>query len=170
MGCDIHMYIQYRDKESINTKYSHWRDFGGRLNPGRNYTMFSTLAMGVRGEAVKGFEPKGVPDFGLSWGIESELTLFITSDGQEDGCCTLENAKRWGGIINDSEGNPSRVRQPDWHTHSWLTTKELAQAYKWYKKESEYDVGLEYRVLLKIMKELEDKGKNEVIVVFWFDN
>jgi len=170
MGADIHMYIQYRDKSRINTDHSWWRDFGGRINPGRNYDMFSVLA-GVRGTADKGFEPKGIPDFELSWHAQSSLYLIITEDGKDEDCCTLEQAESWGKpIIKNALGKPIKTLHPDLHSHSWLTVKELEQAYRWYKKESEYGIGLEYRVLLKIMKELEDKGKNEVVVVFWFDN
>ena len=143
MGCDIHMYVQYRDKSRIGTKHSWWRDFAGRLSPGRNYNMFSILSMGVRGEAVKGFEPKGLPDFELGWGAEADLYLYITEDGKEEGSCTLAQAESWRRpIIKNKEGKPTKTLHPDWHSHSWLTTKELAQAYRWYKKEQNYDVGL----------------------------
>ena len=172
MGADIHMYVQYRNIERTkkNPDTDWWDEFGGQMSPGRNYTMFGILA-GVRYTPDKGFDPKGLPDFGLGWSVEADLYLTITEDGHEEGCCTLEDAQRWRGrIINNHEGNPWRVEHPDWHSHSWLTPKELAQAYRRYKKEEGYPPCLEWRVLLKTMKALEDNGKNEVVVVFWFDN
>jgi len=183
MGCDIHMYVQYQNKKQAKEtkkqgREPYWWNFGGQMNPGRNYTMFGILA-GVRdwpADENKSFEPRGIPDFGLCYTARGDLYLYIVDD--EDGrvdpgenYCTLEQAQRWRRrIYNNDKGEPWYTEHPDWHSHSWLTTKELAQAFRWYKKETGYEPCLEYRVLLKMMKELEDKGENEVVVVFWFDN
>jgi hypothetical protein len=177
MGCDIHMYVQYREKKERENELNRdwWYEFGDQISPGRNYSMFGILA-GVRSsyyddEGVTHLEPKGLPDFGLGWGARADLSLSITETGQEEKSCTLEQAERWKGPIEkNKDGKPVRTEHPDWHSHSWLTPKELAQVYRWYKKETGYPPGLEYRVLLKMMKALEDEGKNEVVVVFWFDN
>ena len=172
MGCDIHMYVQYREKKEEQSEPNNdwWDDFTSQISPGRNYTMFGILA-GVRDMVENGFEPKGLPDFGLGWSAGWDLYLRITEDGKEEGCCTLEQAQRWRRpIINNNEGKPYKVEHPDWHSHTWLTPKELAQAYRWYKKETGWAPSLAWRVLLKMMKALEDNGKNEVVVVFWFDN
>ena len=177
MGCDIHMYVQYKEKKNSaeaekQGRDPYWWDFGGGFNPGRNYTLFGILA-GVRDTPEKnGFEPKGIPNFGLGWSARSDLYLYITEDPiPGEGCCTLEDATRWRRpITHNSDGKPWYTEHPDWHSHSWMTIKELEKAYRWYKKESEDGLGLEYRVLLKTMKALEDDGKNEVVVVFWFDN
>lgn len=175
MGADVHMYIQYK-KKTEDDKW--WWDFGGHINPGRNYAMFGILA-GVRdNNSPHSFEPKGIlPEEKLSWAVREDLYLTITEDGEGDNETTLERAKSWGSgrIINDNDGNPYKVEHPDWHSHSWMTIDELKQAYKWYKKyakESGYGGGvpLEYKVILKTMEALEDNGKNDVIVVFWFDN
>lgn len=173
MGCDIHMYVQYREKSRANTKYDWWDSFGSQFG-NRNYTLFGILA-GVRDTSVKhSFDPKGLPSFGLSYVIESELYLHIRKDGEEkyEGSCTLEDAKRWGHpIINNDKGEPWRTVHPDWHSFSWMTIDELKQAFKWYKKESDgYGLDVEYKAMLKAMEVLEDKGRNEVVVVFWFDN
>lgn len=173
MGCDGHFYIQYREKERTNTKYDWWNGFGSQFGL-RNYTLFGILA-GVRDRNVKhSFIPKGIPPFKLSYEVENNLYLTIRKDDEpnDDGTCTLEDTKRWGGlIINDSKGNPWRTIHPDWHSFSWLTFKELKQAFKWYKKESDgHKVDIEYQAMLKAMEVLENKGKNEVVVVFWFDN
>jgi len=176
MGCDIHMYVQYKEKKNAaeaekEGRDPYWWDFGGGFNPGRNYTLFGILA-GVRDNPEYSFEPKGIPDFGLGWGARSDLYLYITEDPiPGENCCTLEQAQSWRRpIVNDSNGKPWYTQHPDWHSHSWMTIKELEQAYRWYKKDTKYSPCLEYRALLKTMKALEDGGKNEVIVVFWFDN
>lgn len=180
MGCDIHMYIQYTNKkyaeeDKAKGKEPWWQGFGGQINPGRNYGMFGTLA-GVRyapENEDKMFEPKGLPDFGLSW--EAKDDLFLMIDDGPDACdektCTLEQAKRWGRpIINDSKGKPYKTYHPDWHSHSWLTVDEFAKALRWYKADSGYGPGVEWSTMLKTMRSLEAKGKNVVYVVFWFDN
>jgi len=180
MGCDIHMFVQYRNierakKNKKEGRNDYWWGFGGHLNPGRNYTLFGILA-GVRDNPMdkdKMFYPKGLPGFELSYEALDSLYLYIREEDEcdEEGSCTLAQAQRWGKyIINDSSGKPWRTLHPDWHSHTWLTTQELVQTYRWYKKETGHAPGLEYRVLLKMMKDLENKGENEVVVVFWFDN
>jgi hypothetical protein len=172
MGCDLHMYVQYREKERANTKYDWWDSFGNYFG-NRDYTLFGILAR-VRERGFKhSYEPKGIPEFKLSYICESDLYLQIREEGEEkyEGSCTLEEAKRWGHpIINDKDGKPYKTLDPDWHSYSWLTIDELKQAFKWYKKETGQKVNIEYRAMLKAMEELEDEGKNEVVVVFWFDN
>lgn len=180
MGCDIHMYIQYRNIEETESRKERnekpcWLSFGDGFNPGRNYTLFGILA-GVRDwpdNEEKMFEARGLPDFELGWSARQDNILYITEDEEcrEGGYCTLKQAERWGRkIVRHEDGKPWYTYHPDWHSHSWLTTKELSQAYRWYKSVSGYSLSLEYRVLLKTMKALEDGGKNEVFVVFWFDN
>ena len=60
MGADIHMFIEYRNKEQAKRlekegRKSYWWSFGDHLNPGRNYTMFAILA-GVRGDYPESFD------------------------------------------------------------------------------------------------------------------
>ena len=45
MGCDIHLYIEYKSKKTEFDGYDYgWQSFGGRINHGRNYAMFSLMA------------------------------------------------------------------------------------------------------------------------------
>lgn len=172
MGCDIHMYVQYR-KKNFDPKWDHWSEFGGRINPGRDYSLFGILSDGVRSSWEKCHEPKGLPEGDLGWDAERDANLYIRENPQpyEEGTCTLEDAQRWGHKIElDKDGKPWRTRHPDWHSHSWLTTAEYAQALRWYTSQTKYKVGLEYKALLSVMKTLENKGENDVRVVFWFDN
>lgn len=57
MGCDIHCYIEYKPAGSDD-----WSDFGGRINPGRNYDLFAKLA-GIRNydEIEPVAKPRGYP-------------------------------------------------------------------------------------------------------------
>ena len=168
MGSDCHMYIQYKSKTDSD---KWWWSFGGKLNPGRDYTMFGILANVRNSDLPNYYDPKGLPSHELSYECENDLYLYITKDGNCENETTLARAKSWGcTIINDNQGNPYKVKRPDWHSHSWLTRKELKQAFKWYKKQNGNSPSFEYRSILKIMKVLENKGKNEVELVFWFDN
>lgn len=173
MGCDIHMYIQYRRKGS-----DYWSGFGGRINPGRNYGMFGVLA-NVRNEMPKHFEAKGIPTHELSYQCEGDLYMMISDDGEGENETTLENAldwnKRYGCKLEFHGDKPYKVRHPDWHSHSWMTTKELSKAYNMYSAmyKKEYGashVPIEYKAILSVMKTLEKTGEYEAEVVFWFDN
>lgn len=175
MGTDIHMYVQYREKERANSQYDFWYSFGERINPGRCYDMFAILSDGVRGRWKKHFRAKGLPTK-MGYSAENDAYLWIREKDEdprdyENRSCTLEDALRWGReIIRDKEGKPFKTAHPDWHSHSWLNVSEFEQALKWYKEQTKYTPSVEYRALFKAMKELENRGKNEVIVVFWFDN
>lgn len=110
MGCDIHMYVEYRkeNQDSIEQQWSSGdyfiinEDFGKydgedrfrriELYGGRNYCLFSTLA-GVRdysGKMIPVSEPKDLPD---------DVSDYVQKESDSWGC--------------------------DGHSHSWLTLKEL---------------------------------------------
>lgn len=173
MGCDIHMYVEYKDKRS-----NYWRGFCGRINPDRNYGMFSILA-GVRGSIDNGFKPKGIKDLDLSFNTDNELFMFISDDKPGDNEVTMEKAlyfnEKFNCKLKFNNDIPYAVECPDWHSHSWMTRKELSEAYKIYKKLHKkewgtYELPIEYQAILDIMKRLEKKGENDVRLVFWFDN
>lgn len=185
MGCDIHMYIEYKDKEISEAREKrgeseYWSNFGTRFNPGRNYAMFAVLA-GVRGNYKDSFEPKGkLPIDTMGWTTLGDATLYITEDEEIadlEGYVTLERAKSWRSCeIYYSGGKPTRVEIPDWHSHSWLTIEELESAYQIYLKHmneewpgEEVVVPSEYKAVLAAMKSLAENG-DTVRVVFWFDN
>ena len=128
MGCDIHLYIEYRSK---NNKTNNWNSFGERINPGRNYVLFALMA-DVRNYTEKKItvlvEPRGMPDD--AGHISKRDNLLYITDTQGDGCVTVETAKKWvesgsstyvNSIHNDK---PTWVTHPDWHTHSWLNVSE----------------------------------------------
>ena len=177
------MYVEYTRVEDKNQltevkKPSYWMSWGGRINPGRDYVLFGYLSKGVRYDADKGFEAKGLPDE-LGWQSLLESRLYISKDGNDSGeyATTLEKALEWNQrfgckLTYDKDGNPTHVDHPDWHSHSWLTTKEFEQAIKLSQKDKNSwgSVGIEYKALLAAMKSFEKTKKYEARVVFWFDN
>lgn len=165
MGCDIHAYVEYKNKESG----SQWSSFGDRINPGRNYHLFGMLA-DVRNyeEVTPVASGRGMPD-DAAWGTKVDNEIRI-SDHDGDGCCTLDQAMHYSKayecrIVLDDNGKPRAVTHPDWHSHSWCTPDELELVLR--KLGDTYDV--EYRALLAAMRSLENDG-NIVRLVFWFDN
>jgi hypothetical protein len=192
MGCDIHMYLEYTDKETLEKSKEgkkngngelikpYWRDFGGRINPGRNYWMFGFLSKGVRSDFSNGIPAKGLPPFDeLAYQSRNDSTCYITENPGDNGdSVTLETALKWaeGGyrkIINNRDGKPTWVEHPDWHSHTWLTTEEYKSAinkYKKYcKKDGEVDNPIEYMALLSAMKTFDKNGYVSRLVI-WFDN
>jgi hypothetical protein len=190
MGCDIHMYFEYADNETLEkvakgekngrgeliTPY--WRDLGGRVNPGRNYAMFGFLSQGVRSDFDNGFVPKGLPPFDeLSYSSRNDSVCYITETGEGENETTLERALSW--VNNDPTklhyrgDKPLWVNHPDWHSHNWLTTAEYEQAINNYieyaKTEDDFGVPAEYGAMLAAMQYLE-KNCYTARVVFWFDN
>lgn len=171
MGCDIHLYVEYKPKKNTS---DYWYNFGQRFNPGRNYHLFGLISKGVRYESENSLEPKGLPEnlgFYSNWDYKS----IISEDGEGENCCKLENAKKW---IEEgySEGIYTKdnvlyaVTNPDWHSHTWLTLGEFDKVLGTYYKESEFKNSLvEYEALLAAMKILA-VNNNEVRLVIWFDN
>lgn len=166
MGCDIHLYIEYRSK----TNGQHWQNLGGRINPGRNYLMFGIMSKGVRVESDFSYQPKGMP-IDAGYCSENDNRLYITDEEGEDNA-TLENALQWektgSKITRNGEGKPIWVEHPDWHSHSWLTTDEYREALKFYATCEDYPLS-EYQVILAAMEKFEAMG-SDARIVFWFDN
>lgn len=171
MGCDIHLYTEYRKKDS---DYKKWQSLGGRVNPGRNYLMFGIMRRGVRTEPTFSIKGKGLPE-DIGYYAQLDNRLFISEKHPEgEGNCSLEQAKRWetdgNKIINDRDGKPTWVEHPDWHSHSWLSLNEFQQAIDHYNKEAvPHWVLPEYEAVLASMKRLDELGY-ETRIVFWFDN
>lgn len=187
MGADIHMYIEYSRKPEENEKKTdrprYWMSFSGRINPGRNYTMFALLAQ-VRGTYKESLTPKGrLNKEELGYASGNDLYCFITDEKctcGESNMVTLEDALRYtkyGEEIFYRDGKPIYVSNPDWHSHSWLTAEELSIVFEHYKcvYEAQWGDGpikvpIEYQAILQVLQTLEDNGKNDARVVFWFDN
>lgn len=174
MGCDIHAYLEYKNK---GTDKGYWQNFGAQFRLDRNYLMFGLLA-NVRNDGAI-IQPKGIPD-GLAYEAEGDLYLRINDEYKDDeGYCSLERALHWqknGETIVMNDGKPYKITHPDWHSHSWLTLdefKSVLDAYEAKCKESiqndNFRWGVEYRALYASMKSLSDEGF-ETRLIFWFDN
>lgn len=184
MGADIHMYIEYASKtpspHATPRDKRWWSGFGGRNNPGRNYSLFGLIA-DVR-DARHGalFDLRGLPN-DAGWAVNEDAYLSINDElADEEGWCSLAQAEQWSRHGSEIEyydnGKPWRVTHPDWHSHTWLTSDELAQIYARYAelfKDDPYGggkVGIEWLAILEAMRALESDGANDVRVICWFDN
>lgn len=159
MGCDIHCYIEYRDKGS-----EHWNSFGGKINPGRDYDAFARLA-GVRnyGRRTGALPPRGRLGQGdCGWAAYSDSICYVSENGESD-TTKRSTAERWvkqGSSVWTDE-RKSAVTNPDWHSHTWLSLQE------W--KDATVEAGPEYHAMTAAMASLENDGY-ETRVVMWFDN
>lgn len=169
MGCDIHMYVEYKRKERED-----FYDFGGRFNPGRNYLMFGVLSKGVRCDLKNGFEVKGMPPYAsLAFASRNDYTYYVTDEeNNEERWVTRERADGWvdKGYSIYVDEKKHFISNPDWHSHSWLTTNEYEAAIDIYRENDvpTYPI-VEYKAILAAMKSLEEDGF-EARIVFWFDN
>lgn len=169
MGCDIHMYVEYKPSDE-----SSWYSFGREINPGRDYDLFTAIA-GVRGDARDAaVQARGLPDdLGYSANKDAFLSVLTADEADKypeppEGCCTAAQAKQWGMPLLTGKSGRQYIHQPDWHGHSWLTPTELELCLMRVKNEGS-EASDEYYALLASMQELERRD-NEVRVVFWFDN
>lgn len=171
MGCDIHCYVEYRTKPP-HEGVKQWSDFGGRINPGRHYPMFSALA-GVRNYhgITPVAEPRGIPE-DTGYSARDDNMLFISDEGG-DGYVTPERAayyvEEYGcKYINGHDGQPTWVTHPDWHSGSWLNRPEWAAALDLVNG-SKWGSFQEYRAIQDVLRSFEAQGY-DARVVFWFDN
>lgn len=137
MGCDIHCYIEYK------TDYG-WSDFGGRINPGRNYLIFGTMA-GVGLEDVSFIKPRGFPTK-AAYAANSDFWLYITEDGEGEDCCSVAKAELWMkyGSYLKKPSEPllnNYISGPDWHSHSWLNADEFELSIANYLKRCGFAIG-----------------------------
>jgi hypothetical protein len=163
MGCDIHCYVEYKDRSGS----THWNSFGERINPGRDYQLFALLA-GVRGEGEPLYPVRGVPA-GLGYYASIDYWLYISDDYPDsEGCCSTETAHAYAIDGSHYSEDKSRISNPDWHSHSWLTTAEYNNCLDACDQLPYHYSLVEYRALLAAMRSLENT--HDVRMVFWFDN
>lgn len=174
MGCDIHCYMEYTPRERREGETErYWYGFGGRINPGRNYEFFATVA-NVRNwdgpDAITPmYELRGVPeDMGFS--ARYDNTLYV-SETDEEHNCTREQAESWveHGCSKWAHDDKSFVTHPDWHSHTWLTGKEWREAVAKVFCSDDVRWHVEYHAMCAALSELEKRGY-DTRVVMWFDN
>lgn len=165
MGADIHVYIEHNSHEPREGEKRYWSTFGGRINPGRDYTMFGLLA-NVRCDGAI-YEPRGLPS-DIAWQTGDDAFVRV-SDSPDlfdlDGYCRPASAEDWVRLGYSSwveEGK--KITHPDYHSHSWLKPEEWKNVIA-----HRPGVGAEYEAISAAMDTLQARGK-KARVVFWFDN
>ena len=149
MGCDIHDWAEVRGPDGRWTKCGavfknpfhrpedeqneFWNSpVTDSPYEGRNYRLFAVLA-GVRNDygIVPIVEPRGVPH-DVSPEVLKEYVLTVVpermAENEEERVCTVQEAERWvasGSSVWVEQGRV--VTNPDWHSASWLTLRELLE-------------------------------------------
>lgn len=179
MGCDIHAYVEYVGFIAHDGE-PYWQclmqNFGDR-----DYDFFSVLANCGRGEFRPLFPNRGLPEGRLSYTVEQEMWLTISSDKdlvEERGLCSESDAARWAAhghemretIINEERVH-RQIMHPDLHSHNWLTCDELTRVIAWWISSSNagYPYGVEWDAALAAMRSLEERG-HKTRLIFAFDN
>lgn len=174
MGCDIHMYIEYNEKNNENKS---WISFSKKINPGRLYAIFAKLA-DVCNHKEWNIKPiaadRGFPENAGCYSVSdnyidvSDNYMCLSDEEVDNNSCSKEMAESWvkWGYSKYINNEKNKVSNPDWHSHSWATTKELKKVLKFINvKRGNIP---EWFAVLDTMKSLEKSGK-DVRVVFWFD-
>lgn len=181
MGCDIHAYIEYRNKDAASAAFAYerqWTDFSGRLTLNRNYEMFGIIA-GVRCPFTPVAPLRGLPD-DVSWEVAKDAYQFVVDDDKwrdidkELGRIRRSRAEeevakgyaRWR--TNYGGDERSYITISDWHSHTWLTLEEWRRALE--RGCDKYRLpGPAYFAALGAMEALAEYGQ-DVRIVIWFDN
>lgn len=168
MGCDIHCYIEYRERD-INKENERWCSFGGRINPGRNYLMFNLMA-GIRGRGGL-FGVKGLPEQLGYYSNNDNYRYIAAADDKECNCgecrtVSAATAARWVGsgsskYKNDTNGNPTWVSDPDWHSHSWLSLAEFKRVLETYQIEENKQWEELEKSRIEILNKLEEDKREK---------
>lgn len=171
MGCDIHVYVEYKDK-SPDAFLAGWRNWGGKFYVGRDYHLFARLN-GVRSYDgdTKVVTTSALPQ-DLDWVIESEYYCYVVEDADIDKQRDREyhyvaksSADRW--VANGSSKvhptNPNLITNPDWHSAGCINLEQ------WKKLLRKQEAGARWHVITAMCNELEKRGY-ETRIVFWFDN
>ena len=166
MGCDIHVYLEYKNRDQ-----SGWnKDWNTLAFDGlfiqRDYTLFALMA-NVRNydNITPVSEQKGIPS-DINWATKNRYYLHIDSKH-------LDLAKKWvnsgQSTILDAEGG-REVREgdfissPDWHNASYMDIKEVRAVNKRLPHGN-----ASFKAVIGAMGALERAGY-ESRIVFFFDN
>lgn len=180
MGCDIHLHIEKRHRESVKKGFDTWwqGDIYGEFSD-RNYKMFAYLA-DVRSD---GDDERIVPERGIPNDVSDSTKDYYlhpildnekTFEWYYDHPCipvTQETADDWVkrcGCTISENGRYKDVTDPDFHSYNWCTADELEKCIK-KAEDSDWGVGAAWKALLAYMRAYEE-GNYEVRAVYWFDN
>ncbi len=166
MGCDIHLFIEYR-----NPGNSSWSNLGAQFRLGRHYGVFSSLAdvRNYGGQITPVDAPRGVPS-DIGYRTRDDYHYFVcetpSADGKE---VTRELALRWVENGSSTWAGDFHITDPDAHSGTWLTPDEYERAINFTLEGKVIRDTEDYKAVLAAMRSLEQSGF-EVRTVFWFDN
>lgn len=160
MGCDIHAWIEYKNKTG------EWFDFA---NPYlvRDYAMFGLMAK-ARCEYNESFEARGIPE-DVSYGALGRYTLFVIEDEKNKNTGEIWQKEVRGYLGCGAKFvSAKRISNPDWHHASWLTVDEFEYCINKHRELCDWE-HVNYQATLSAMKEFK-KADKDCRLVFWFDN
>lgn len=174
MGCDIHAFIEYRSKS--NEGYGEgvtpsWFSFGKEFHLSRDYSVFAHLA-GVRmgNENIEPIAPdRGLP-FDTTWEVNERYWYKVQEEEPDEDSelhvVEKSRAEEWAnsGVVYRDD-TKQEIADPDAHSMSWCTRDELERAMV-----NAGGTNSDWLAFSASMLALENKGINEVRMVFWFDN
>ncbi|MGR3273466.1 hypothetical protein ACSYAD_00015 [Acaryochloris marina NIES-2412] len=177
MGCDIHLYLEYRHPswgiESVIANF---------FSVGRDYRLFTALA-GVHShddDVPVLFVPRGLPN-DVSQYIHEQFYAEIIPDDADDQrknlmheWCDESDAKHYvakhNAHIKEYKDGRRYVSDTDWHHASYLTRNEIMDACQ----HAGYDLSNapdEFQMVMDFMQSIDDRFSNDTSrMVFWFDN
>lgn len=188
MGCDIHRYVEYKNK------FGRWESTDIRGLGHQNYEFFGFLEDGIRSdhnhELYYIHEPIGFPADAAFYTIEDYFKK-IEDEYAAKGCenyITSEKGKeyseKWPYLIkifsSEEPDKLTRIQNPNWYGATWISLEEFKQIIDSYKKYlvNEYpgeitevnvdNYTLYIDAIYNFMKTYEDKGL-ETRLVYWFD-
>lgn len=181
MGTDIHLRVERRRKKPEQIEWE-MVPFNGDFSC-RIYGMFSRMA-GVRESSnythkVK-FAPRGIPD-DISYEALNTFCYRTTTDKEYACCvehrCLIETAEEYirGGLSKWVKKEHGMLTNPDYHSYSWLTAKELRQCYDdcFFDENGKiipFSDYIDWLGLVSLCEGIESTGDYECRVVFAFDN
>ena len=168
MGCDIHLYVEIR-----NRKNKEWgwysTSFKGDFS-NRTYGMFAALNNVRNHWNLKPLENRGIPDDLGNEAFHEYYKYVAETETDNEHECSEEECKRF---VDNGESTIKisygckYCSNPDWHSANWCTTKELEECYNQVFEKKEYDY-IQWLALINYMKTFEEEY--DVRAVFWFDN
>lgn len=116
MGCDIHVYAEYRYPNWQGQESYCWM-LGDKIQVERDYYLFALIAnVRTYADNVAIYPERGIPQ-DISLGTLVEFTSPATQQEFDE----AEIKNRW------QLGDYLRVRSWDWHSATWLTSAEMRE-------------------------------------------
>lgn len=199
MGTDIHTYVEYADGQerrpfSGRPEEPAW--LFGQFSLLRDYALFDALGDGRSSQMAPEevgerslYPPRGIPP-DLSLEAAWEFYNLLAEDQTphpgfwpRHGCVSAAEAEErerrgapLGKVVQTIHYGTTRPRtwqvvaKEYWHTPSWLFLREIHQSLE-HQRLPLAELLWDFRVLLNCLSSIEEQiGREQVRLVFWFDN